>query len=56
MTSEELEPLARLLDRLAVWWRAAIANPPTLGYEELPGYGKSYAGPGTRNVRADTRI
>ena len=43
-------------DRLAAWWRAAIANPPELGYEELPGYGKSYAGPGTRNVRADTRI
>jgi nucleoside-diphosphate-sugar epimerase len=43
-------------DRLATWWRASIANPPELGYDELPGYGKSYAGPGTRNVRADTRI
>jgi nucleoside-diphosphate-sugar epimerase len=43
-------------DRLAEWWRSAIANPPELGYDELPGYGKSYAGPGTRNVRADTRI
>lgn len=43
-------------DRLAAWWRAAIADPPDLGYEELPGYGKSYAGPGTRNVRTDTRI
>jgi nucleoside-diphosphate-sugar epimerase len=43
-------------DRLARWWRNAIANPPDLGYVELPGYGKSYAGPGTRNVRADTRI
>jgi hypothetical protein len=43
-------------DRLAAWWRAAVADPPELGYEELPGYGKSYAGPGTRHVRADTRI
>jgi nucleoside-diphosphate-sugar epimerase len=43
-------------DRLAAWWRAAIANPPELGYPEPPGYGKSYAGPGTRHVRADTRI
>ena len=46
----------RAEDRLAEWWRAAIASPPDLGYAELPGYGKSYAGPGTRNVRADTRI
>jgi nucleoside-diphosphate-sugar epimerase len=46
----------RAEDRLAGWWRAATANPPDLGYEELPGYGKAYAGPGTRNVRADTRI
>jgi nucleoside-diphosphate-sugar epimerase len=43
-------------DTLAAWWRAAVADPPDLGYDELPGYGKSYAGPGTRNVRADTRI
>jgi nucleoside-diphosphate-sugar epimerase len=43
-------------DRLAAWWRAAIASPPDLGYTELPGYGKSYAGPGTRHVRTDTRI
>ncbi|MBX6388527.1 MAG: NAD-dependent epimerase/dehydratase family protein [Frankia sp.] len=43
-------------DRLVTWWRAAIANPPDLGYAELPGYGKSYAGPGTRHVRATTRI
>ena len=43
-------------DRLAAWWRSAIADPPDLGYAELPGYGKSYAGPGTRHVRADTRI
>lgn len=46
----------RAEDRLAAWWRAAVADPPDLGYDELPGYGKSYAGPGTRNVRADTRI
>jgi nucleoside-diphosphate-sugar epimerase len=43
-------------DTLAAWWRSAIANPPDLGYAELPGFGKSYAGPGTRNVRARTRI
>jgi nucleoside-diphosphate-sugar epimerase len=43
-------------DRLASWWRAAVADPPDLGYVELPGYGKSYAGPGTRNVRTKTRI
>jgi hypothetical protein len=43
-------------DTLAAWWRATIAAPPELGYETLPGYGKSYAGPGTRHVRADTRI
>jgi nucleoside-diphosphate-sugar epimerase len=43
-------------DRLAEWWRGATAEFPDLGYEELPGYGKSYAGPGTRNPRADTRI
>jgi len=43
-------------DRLAAWWRTATADFPDLGYAEVPGYGKSYAGPGTRNVRADTRI
>ena len=43
-------------DRLAAWWRHATEDFPDLGYEELPGYGKSYAGPGTRNPRADTRI
>jgi nucleoside-diphosphate-sugar epimerase len=43
-------------DRLFEWWRDAIAHPPELGYVELPGYGKSYAGPGTRNIRAKTRI
>jgi nucleoside-diphosphate-sugar epimerase len=43
-------------DRLAHWWKSAIADPPDLGYDEPPGYGKSYAGPGTRHVRATTRI
>jgi hypothetical protein len=43
-------------DTLVAWWRQATASFPDLGYDELPGYGKSYAGPGTRNVRADTRI
>jgi nucleoside-diphosphate-sugar epimerase len=43
-------------DRLIAWWKSAIASPPDLGYAELPGFGKSYAGPGTRNIRADTRI
>jgi nucleoside-diphosphate-sugar epimerase len=43
-------------DRLVAWWRAAVSSPPDLGYDHPPGYGKSYAGPGTRHVRADTRI
>jgi nucleoside-diphosphate-sugar epimerase len=43
-------------DRLVNWWRTVTADPPDLGYPELPGYGKSYAGPGTRRPRADTRI
>ncbi|MDA8045562.1 MAG: NAD-dependent epimerase/dehydratase family protein [Actinomycetota bacterium] len=43
-------------DRLAAWWRAAVAAPPELGYATPPGFGKSYAGPGARRVRADTRI
>jgi nucleoside-diphosphate-sugar epimerase len=43
-------------DRLASWWKVAIADPPDLSYTELPGYGKSYAGPGTRRVRSDARI
>jgi nucleoside-diphosphate-sugar epimerase len=43
-------------DRLVAWWQAAVADPPDSGYDELPGYGKSYAGPGTRNIRPDTRI
>jgi nucleoside-diphosphate-sugar epimerase len=43
-------------DLLATWWKTVLAAPPDLGYQETPGYGKSYAGPGTRNVRATTRI
>lgn len=45
-------------DTLVAWWQRATASFDALdlGYAELPGYGKSYAGPGTRNVRADTRI
>lgn len=45
-------------DALVAWWRAATDgfDLAALGYDELPGYGKSYAGPGTRNPRADTRI
>ncbi|HEX4865162.1 MAG TPA: hypothetical protein VFV02_13915 [Acidimicrobiales bacterium] len=43
-------------DRLGAWWRTAISDPPDLGYTELPGYGKSYGGPGSRRVPADTRI
>jgi len=46
----------RAEDTLAAWWRAAICAPPSLGYPEPPGFGKSYAGPGTRNVRGATRI
>jgi nucleoside-diphosphate-sugar epimerase len=43
-------------DRLASWWRKVVNEFPDLGYAEVPGYGKSYAGPGTRNVRIATRI
>ena len=43
-------------DTLISWWRGAVAGVPDLSYEELPGYGKAYAGPETRVVRADTRI
>ncbi len=44
-------------DRLAAWWRNATSGFDATGlFAELPGYGKSYAGPGTRNPRADTRI
>ncbi len=45
-------------DTLVAWWQRATASFDALdlGYAELPGYGKSYAGPGTRNVRAGTRI
>ena len=45
-------------DRLVGWWRSATASFESLelGYAEVPGYGKSYAGPGTRTPRADTRI
>lgn len=45
-------------DRLVAWWKHATGafDVASLGYDELPGYGKSYAGPGTRNPRPDTRI
>ncbi|MHB8464728.1 MAG: NAD-dependent epimerase/dehydratase family protein [Acidimicrobiales bacterium] len=43
-------------DRIAAWWRDAVASFPELGYDELPGFGKSYAGPDTRHPRAETRI
>jgi nucleoside-diphosphate-sugar epimerase len=43
-------------DQLVAWWKSVTAHPPKLGYDELPGYGKSYAGPGTRDVRTDKRI
>ena len=46
----------RAEDVLVEWWKQATSSPPDLGYAVEPGYGKSYAGPGTRNVRADTRI
>ncbi|HEY3736962.1 MAG TPA: NAD-dependent epimerase/dehydratase family protein [Jatrophihabitans sp.] len=42
----------RAEDVLVQWWKSATAAPPELNYKELPGYGKSYAGPGTRRVRA----
>ena len=43
-------------DRLVDWWTNAVTQPPDVGYAELPGYGKSYAGPGTRYVRSLKRI
>ena len=46
----------RAEDLLVAWWKSTIRNPPDLGYAEMPGFGKSYAGPETRHIRADTRI
>ncbi len=44
-------------DALVAWWKQATDGfDATELFTELPGYGKSYAGPGTRNPRADTRI
>ncbi len=43
-------------DRLIAWWRSAIAEPPMLDWTFPPGYGLSYAGPGTSYQRPDTRI
>lgn len=43
-------------DRLIAWWKKATAAPPQLEWETMPGYGLSYAGPGTSYERADTRI
>jgi hypothetical protein len=43
-------------DRLARWWREVTSSTPELGYENLPGYGLSYAGPGTSLVRDDRRV
>jgi nucleoside-diphosphate-sugar epimerase len=46
----------RAEDTLVSWWKCHISDPPALGYAEPPGYGTAYAGPGTRHIRADTRI
>ena len=43
-------------DRLIVWWKSATATPPDLVWETPPGYGLSYAGPGTSYQRPDTHI
>jgi nucleoside-diphosphate-sugar epimerase len=43
-------------DRLVEWWRSATATAPDLEWSGPPGYGLSYAGPGTSYQRADTRI
>ena len=43
-------------DRLVAWWRKATAEPPDLTWPVPPGYGLSYAGPGTSYARPDTRI
>ena len=43
-------------DRLIAWWKSATSAPPDLQWETPPGYGLSYAGPGTSYERPDTRI
>ena len=43
-------------DRLVASWQAAMAGVAMPAFESMPGYGLSYAGPGTSHVRADTRI
>lgn len=43
-------------DRLVAWWRSATADPPDLGYEQPPGFGLAYGGPGATRARPDTRI
>jgi len=43
-------------DRLITWWKQATGSPPDLDWSTPPGYGLSYAGPGTSYERPDTRI
>jgi nucleoside-diphosphate-sugar epimerase len=43
-------------DRLVDWWRSVIATSPDLAYDQPPGYGAAYAGPGTSRPRSDNRI
>lgn len=43
-------------DRLIAAWLAAKDAVEMPAFEQMPGYGLSYAGPGTSHVRADTRI
>jgi nucleoside-diphosphate-sugar epimerase len=43
-------------DRLIGWWKEATSHPPDLTWSTEPGYGLSYAGPGTSYERPDTRI
>ncbi|MDG2028176.1 MAG: NAD-dependent epimerase/dehydratase family protein [Acidimicrobiales bacterium] len=43
-------------DRLIAWWKQATATPPELEWPTMPGYGLSFAGPGTSYQRPDTRI
>ena len=43
-------------DRLIAAWQSALAGVAVPEFEQMPGYGLAYAGPGTSHVRADTRI
>lgn len=43
-------------DRLVAAWRTAMAGVEVPMFDPMPGFGLAYAGPGTSNMRPDTRI